>query len=50
VVGPEGGLSVEERDLLVGAGYRPIRLGPHVLRFDTAATAALVLTWLARQE
>lgn len=49
VVGPEGGISGAERELLLEAGFRPIRLGPHVLRFDTAALAALVMTWRARQ-
>lgn len=43
VIGPEGGLTDPERDLLLAAGFRPIRLGPHVLRFETAAVAVAVL-------
>jgi 16S rRNA (uracil1498-N3)-methyltransferase len=48
-VGPEGGFTDEERALLLRAGFRPVRLGPHLLRFETAALAALITAWLARQ-
>ena len=41
VVGPEGGLSDEERDWLVGAGFTAIAMGPRVLRTETAALAAI---------
>jgi 16S rRNA (uracil1498-N3)-methyltransferase len=40
VIGPEGGLTVEELERLRGAGYAPVSLGPHTLRFETAAIAA----------
>jgi 16S rRNA (uracil1498-N3)-methyltransferase len=40
VIGPEGGLTPQERDRLCGAGYVPVRLAPHTLRFETAAVAA----------
>jgi 16S rRNA (uracil1498-N3)-methyltransferase len=40
VVGPEGGLSGNERAALLAAGYRPTTLAPHTLRFETAALAA----------
>ncbi len=40
VVGPEGGLTPSERQRLREAGYRPIRLSAHTLRFETAAIAA----------
>jgi 16S rRNA (uracil1498-N3)-methyltransferase len=40
VVGPEGGLTTGELDRLQGAGYVPVRLGPHTLRFETAAIVA----------
>ena len=40
VVGPEGGLGTGERDRLTAAGYQPIRLAAHTLRFETAAVAA----------
>lgn len=48
-VGPEGGFADEERALLLAAGFRPVRFGPHVLRFETAALAALTTAWLTRQ-
>lgn len=40
VIGPEGGLTADELNLLRRAGYVPVRLGPHTLRFETAAIAA----------
>ena len=40
VIGPEGGLSPAEREQLTAAGYQPIRLAAHTLRFETAAVAA----------
>jgi 16S rRNA (uracil1498-N3)-methyltransferase len=40
VIGPEGGLTTAELERLRGAGYVPVRLGPHTLRFETAAIAA----------
>jgi 16S rRNA (uracil1498-N3)-methyltransferase len=43
LVGPEGGLTPAERSAAVGAGFRPVRLGPYVLRFETAALAAAAL-------
>ncbi len=39
--GPEGGFSPGEEALLVEAGFAPVRLGPRVLRTETAALAAL---------
>jgi len=39
--GPEAGFSAGEEALLVGAGFVPVRLGPRVLRTETAALAAL---------
>lgn len=46
-IGPEGGFTAEERALLVREGFRPVRLGPHVLRFETAAIAGAVVARLA---
>jgi len=43
VVGPEGGLSAEESAQLAAAGAVAVRVGPHVLRIETAAEAALAL-------
>jgi 16S rRNA (uracil1498-N3)-methyltransferase len=41
LIGPEGGLSPDERTLAIDAGFRPVRMGPRVLRTETAAIAAL---------
>src|SRR5262249_30448134 len=49
VVGPEGGFSEQERATVLAAGFLPCRLGPNVLRFETAAVAALTTAWQARQ-
>lgn len=43
LVGPEGGFSDAERELAVAQGFRPVRLGPRILRTETAAIAALAL-------
>jgi 16S rRNA (uracil1498-N3)-methyltransferase len=48
-IGPEGGFTEEERAAFRQAGFSPVRLGPHLLRFETAAVAALTTAWLARQ-
>jgi 16S rRNA (uracil1498-N3)-methyltransferase len=42
-VGPEGGLTEEEVQLMVEAGARPVSLGPRTLRTETAATVMLAL-------
>lgn len=42
LIGPEGGWSPAELHLLAGRGAAPVSLGPHVLRTETAAMAALV--------
>ncbi|MBI5461646.1 MAG: 16S rRNA (uracil(1498)-N(3))-methyltransferase [Gammaproteobacteria bacterium] len=41
LVGPEGGLSPAERDLAIAGGFLRLRLGPRVLRTETAALVAL---------
>jgi len=43
IVGPEGGMSAREVELLTSAGAQPARLGPHVLRSSTAGPAAVAL-------
>lgn len=44
LIGPEGGFSVEERDLLRNLPFvTPVSLGPRILRAETAAVAALTL-------
>ena len=47
VVGPEGGITPEERAAFAAAGARPVRLGSTVLRTSTAGTAAAAVV-LAR--
>jgi 16S rRNA (uracil1498-N3)-methyltransferase len=41
LVGPEGGLSPAELQLALSAGFVGLRLGPRVLRTETAPLAAL---------
>jgi 16S rRNA (uracil1498-N3)-methyltransferase len=41
LAGPEGGLSPEEERVAEQTGFLPVRLGPRVLRTETAAVAAL---------
>ena len=41
LVGPEGGFTAAEAAAAQRAGYRPLRLGPRVLRTETAAPALL---------
>ena len=43
VVGPEGGISPRELELLTEAGAETVRLGPEVLRTSTAGPAALAV-------
>ena len=42
--GPEGGLNPHEESLALAAGFTPVTLGPRVLRAETAALAALVMS------
>jgi len=41
LAGPEGGLAVEERAQVEQAGFTSVRLGPRILRTETAPLAAL---------
>ena len=41
--GPEAGFSDSEEQLLLQAGFQPVRLGPRILRTETAALAALAV-------
>ena len=41
LVGPEGGLAAPERQLAARHGFTAVRLGPRVLRTETAPLAAL---------
>lgn len=40
-VGPEGGWSPLDREQLMGGGFRGVRLGPRILRTETAGLAAI---------
>jgi 16S rRNA (uracil1498-N3)-methyltransferase len=48
IIGPEGGLTEDEVEMAVSAGYQPLALGPHTLRFETAALAAAAAITQAR--
>lgn len=46
--GPEGGLTAQEEEMAVAAGFRHTSLGPRVLRSETAPLAALAALTLAQ--
>ncbi len=48
VIGPEGGLTDDETRSLRRVGYQAVSLGPHTLRFETAAVAAAAAAAAAR--
>lgn len=41
LIGPEGGLSAQERALAEQAGFQSVRMGPRVMRTETAPIAAI---------
>lgn len=41
LIGPEGGLDADELQLAERSGFMPVRLGPRVLRTETASVVAL---------
>ncbi len=43
LIGPEGGLTDIEQESALRAGFTPVRMGPRVLRTETAAIAALTI-------
>jgi 16S rRNA (uracil1498-N3)-methyltransferase len=43
LIGPEGGLSEEEQQDAQASGFTAVRLGPRILRTETAAIAAITL-------
>jgi 16S rRNA (uracil1498-N3)-methyltransferase len=43
LIGPEGGLEDVEHEEAIRKGFKPVRLGPRVLRTETAAIAALTI-------
>ena len=50
LIGPEGGLSKEEVDILLSQGFHTLSLGKRILRTETAAIAALVMINLYIEE
>ena len=40
-IGPEGGWTLEEETLFASEGWKPVSLGPRILRAETAAIAAV---------
>jgi 16S rRNA (uracil1498-N3)-methyltransferase len=43
LIGPEGGLEDAEQETAITAGFKVVRMGPRVLRTETAAIAALTI-------
>ena len=43
LIGPEGGLAQVEQDAALRVGFTAVRMGPRVLRTETAAVCALTL-------
>jgi 16S rRNA (uracil1498-N3)-methyltransferase len=43
LIGPEGGLAEDEQEAARAAGFAAVRLGPRILRTETAALAALTV-------
>ncbi len=43
LIGPEGGLEDIEQEAAIAAGFKAVRVGPRVLRTETAAIAALTI-------
>ena len=49
IIGPEGGFSPREVELLLKAGTEAVSLGDRILRWETAAVLTLGMAWWARQ-
>ena len=49
IVGPEGGMTAAEHQMLLDSRVLPVRLGHHVLRFETAALAAAAIAFHLRE-
>ena len=52
LTGPEGGWTERERSAIAAAGWKPVSLGPEILRAETAAIAGLAVlnaAWLAER-
>jgi 16S rRNA (uracil1498-N3)-methyltransferase len=47
-VGPEGGFTDDEASLAIASGWRPVDLGPRILRVETAALAMAAIVATSR--
>ena len=43
LVGPEGGVSQQEAQQIMSQGYQAVRLGPRILRTETAGLAIMTI-------
>lgn len=50
VIGPEGGFSPKEVELLTAAGFKTFTIGDRILRWETAAVMVLGLHWWNKQQ
>jgi len=50
LIGPEGGLSGDEKRMLLGAGWQALSLGSYVLRAETAVLAGAVFLGRRRED
>ncbi|WP_432736314.1 16S rRNA (uracil(1498)-N(3))-methyltransferase [Maridesulfovibrio sp. FT414] len=50
VIGPEGGFSQREAELLLDNGFKPCSLGKSILRWETAALLCMGAAYLERQK
>lgn len=50
VIGPEGGFTPKEVELLIQAGFKTYTIGDRILRWETAALMVLGLHWWSKQQ
>lgn len=50
VIGPEGGFSRREAELLIENGFKPVSLGQSILRWETAALLCMGTAYLEKQK
>lgn len=50
VIGPEGGFSPREAELLIENGFKPVSLGQSILRWETAALLCMGTAYLESQK
>jgi 16S rRNA (uracil1498-N3)-methyltransferase len=49
LVGPEGGWAPEEREQVLAEGWRPVGLGPRILRIESAGLVGAAMLLLGRE-